>query len=478
MKSKVLIALMCLAPWVQAQTVDHIIDMTGPQIHGSARYSALGGAFTALGNDMAAIHYNPASIGVFRRDHFGLSLGFQNANTAARYGNNTIDDNAYDFLFENIGLVKKLPRRSRSKSTFAFGLSYTKKADFYEELSARTTNTQGESFADFLASNSFGKTPDQLLQEGLFEEYAAFGAFLTDYSDSVSQVIDRQYFVNDGSIEQEYVISKSGRINEFALSFGGDYDNFIQWGVSLNIPSIRTTKSSIFSEVGFADNPTLLNNHQMERFETFSATGFNANFGFILRPSQWLRLAASYQTPTIYRFNSQFDVTSITNFNDGTSENWTVVSDNTGSLTIPGVFRTGAAFVLGKRGLFSLDYETSGIQNSSLAGLDYAFDQEQINNQLQRINTLRAGLEIRFDRLFLRGGYMNSSNPFVEDSFYQQSMNAYTGGIGLRNKYYTIDLAYVRSVLDRNLPTYSTDANALDALTAGNNLILSFGLMF
>jgi hypothetical protein len=461
---------------LSAQSVENIMDLTTPQVHGTARFVGLGGAFSALGNDLSAIHANPAGIGVFRRNHFGLSLGIDVHNTNATYGQTNFDIGS-ELLFENVGFVRRFSPSTNSKNSYAIGMTYTKKADFYQTLSTENVNRGGDILADYWLASASGYTDDELLDRGLFEEYAAFQTYILDYADTSSNLIGRGNYTKDGTINQENQITKFGRTNEFALTVGGNYSERFQWGVSLNVPTTNITTQNTFTESGF-DASSDLSTHSIYREEFFSATGLNVNLGVIIKATQWLRLAASYQTPTAYRFANNYSVTSNSAFNNGDAYDWEVVSDNVGSMTLPGVFRAGFATIFGKYGLISLDYETSGPQNTRFAGNDYDFDEQNVSSLLQRVNTLRGGLELRAQQYFVRAGFMTSSNPLNGNSGYYQHNSAYTTGVGVRNKYYAFDIGFVHSVLNRNEPTYPTDRTQLEALTRKNNLVLSFSAMF
>lgn len=475
---KLTIILLLLSSWglVNAQTVENVLDLTTPQVHGTARFVGLGGAFSALGNDLSAIHYNPAAIGVFRRNQFGLSLGVDVYSTNATYGQEDFEMGS-KLLFENVGFVGRFKPETTSKNSLAFGITFTKKADFYQTLSAQNVNSGGDILADYWLQNASGFTDQELLDNGLFEEYAAFQTFILDYADTTSNQIGRGNYTKDGSINQENQITKFGRTNEMALTVGGNYSERFQWGVSLNIPTTNITTRNVFSESGF-DQTSDLSYHTIDREEYFTATGLNLNLGFIVKATQWLRLAASYQTPTAYRFANNYSVISNSRFGNGDAYDWEVVSENTGGMTLPGVFRAGVATIFGKYGLISVDYETSGPQNTRISGSDFDFDEQSINNLLQRVNTLRAGIELRAKQYFIRGGYMTSTNPLNGNSGYYQYNQAYTTGVGVRNRYFSFDVGFVHSVFNRDIPTYPTDPALLEAITRKNNLVLSFSAMF
>lgn len=476
---KVLIALFLgLCATAHAQTVDNILDITAAQTHGTARFTALGGSFTALGNDISGLHYNPAGIGVFRRDNFNLTLGIGTAFGTATYGSDVNSASAGNLLFESIGFVKKF--KPSGKSTFGLGLSYVKKADFYQNLSVFKTSAPGGSLAESWFQRAQGLTPQELLNQGFLEEYAAFQAFVLDTVNS--NQIDDASFPANATPNQDYEIIKTGGTNEFALTFGGSYSSYLNWGVSLNIPNTRTLTTQTFIENRFPPSATDLSGHTTTRIEDFSATGINANFGVILKPAQWLRIAASYQTPTAYRFYNNYEVTVASAFADGSNYEQTVVSEVDGSLYTPGVVRTGLAFVISKFGLLSLGYETSNSGNSTINGSEFRISQDKINNFLQRTNTYRAGLEIKLNNYFLRGGYAQTTDPLTDpvEGFNTEfsTSQMLSGGFGYRTKNYTLDLTLTNTNIDRNIPTYQSDASALTETLSKTNIVFGMNVMF
>ncbi len=476
---KILIALFLgLCAVAHAQTVDNILDITAAQTHGTARFTALGGSFTALGNDISGLHYNPAGIGVFRRDNFNLTLGIANAYSNATYGSDANNASAGTLLFESLGYVKKF--KTRGKSTFGLGISYVKKADFYQNLSVFNTSSPGASLAESWFQRAEGKTPQALINEGLLEEFAAFQTFILDTVNS--NVVDGASFPANASPSQDYEIIKTGGNNEFAITFGGSYASYLNWGISLNIPNTRTFTTQTFTENRFPPSTNGLANHTTTRIEDFSATGFNANFGVILKPAQWIRVAASYQTPTAYRFYNNYEVTVVSAFADGFSTDHTVVSEADGSLYTPGVIRTGLAFVISKYGLLSLGYETSNSGNSTITGNEFRASQLAIEDFLQRTNTYRAGLEIKLNNYFLRGGFAQTTDPLtdplVDMNTQYSTSQMFSGGFGYRTKHYTLDLTVTNTNIDRNIPTYFGDANTLTETLSKTNIVLGLNVMF
>ena len=61
---------------VNAQGVMDAITTQESQIRGTARYSAMAGAFGALGGELTSISKNPAGIGVYRSSEISLTGSF------------------------------------------------------------------------------------------------------------------------------------------------------------------------------------------------------------------------------------------------------------------------------------------------------------------------------------------------------------------------------------------------------------------
>jgi hypothetical protein len=84
---KWLFALMlCISSSVFAQDVTDALRFSRGDVSGTARYTAMGGAFGALGGDISAIHLNPASSAVFITNKFSASLNLTSISNDSFYG--------------------------------------------------------------------------------------------------------------------------------------------------------------------------------------------------------------------------------------------------------------------------------------------------------------------------------------------------------------------------------------------------------
>ncbi|MEK9612732.1 MAG: hypothetical protein VW080_02255 [Flavobacteriaceae bacterium] len=80
---------------VEAQLVSDVNQFLSNGLNGSSRFTSMGGAFGALGGDLTAVSYNPASSSVFLHSEFGTSLTFTNNLTEGRYfGSSETEENS------------------------------------------------------------------------------------------------------------------------------------------------------------------------------------------------------------------------------------------------------------------------------------------------------------------------------------------------------------------------------------------------
>ena len=80
---------------------------------GTARFTAMGGAFGALGADFSTLSINPAGIGLYKTSEFTFTPTFYVGNTSSTYSGKTNEDNKYNFNLGNIGLVYDFFKRGK-----------------------------------------------------------------------------------------------------------------------------------------------------------------------------------------------------------------------------------------------------------------------------------------------------------------------------------------------------------------------------
>lgn len=450
-----------------AQTLDDIEVFNIKDLHGTPRFTAMGGAFTSLGNDLSAIHINPASVAVYRNSNVGFTFGFQsnNSDQSSFFGGNASSSD-FNFSIENMGFASTFssgPYKKESKFGFAFSLQ--KIADYNRTYSINGINNLGAFGAGSLAdywlngdgfnNSAAGLMGSELQSFGLNEAFAAFQTgILVPVNDTLISDVG---FGNSttGTSDLRYFKDESGYHNELAITLGAQSSEKLYVGFSIGIPflSYRMEDQIRESNLPIDSFPFDATSYQLNRVNEMHAAGINLKAGFIFKPVQWWRLGASYQSPSWYSVNQvyEFDVSS--QFSDGSQFNSVVLSTGEYEYGIrtPSIMRVGTSLVLGKLAILSVDYEHSDpsqgktYETSSFNALDeqdLTDGNTDVSNLMTSTNSLRIGGEIKLGLLFLRGGFVNQSSFYQSGDDYRADQQTISAGLGYQTKKYNLDLTF------------------------------------
>lgn len=467
---------------------------------GTARYMGMSGAFGALGGDFSTLSSNPAGIGVYRTSEFVFTSGFTiNTNLSNTMGFESSDRNS-NINIGNIGYVGTWrSAKSTGLVSLSWGVGFNRIQDYnrnsyYQnygntsssltDVMAREATNNNLTPGDFGSDNIWGKTSWRSVlgwDSFLFNYYDGDGVFssilLPDQEEAPTTPVNQ--FVN---------IAESGRVNEWAFSFGGNVSHMLYFGATLGIQSIYYKKETRFAEtfenewyqaedgyysyrqydlyngdkVYFSDGGFEHN----ERLKTVG-TGINFKAGLIFRPFSFLRLGVAAHTPTFYNLRDYYYQNLYPDVMYAESaENGAILDDLAPASESPdGEFNYrlqtpfkamgSAALVFGKFGLISLDYEMTNYSMmtlSSRSGSTYDFvgENEDISDIYGISHGLRAGVELSITRFFkLRGGAGYATSPLNEDPYNEYIVDRYgdlytlSGGFGFRTQGFFMDLAYM-----------------------------------
>lgn len=466
MKKLILVAALASSTLSYTQTLEESVLYSNIQLSGSARYVGLGGAFTALGNDFSAISLNPASIGIFRKDEFQATANFGiNRLNSSYYGTGQSDFRG-TFDLGAVGIVINID----SKSKWNVGLSMNQLASFDRNTTFAGRNPSS-SIIDQWIDNSNGYSVQQLLNSGRVHEYMAWQAYLTDIVDSSNYTYNS--FASGLNLNQEMRVETTGGVTDINISLGGPVGDYLTLGAAIGIPSINYAEERRYSESGFDNNSTIDAFTLRETYAT-SGAGFNLKLGAIYRPTQWLRLGMGFTTPTWYRLVATYS-TEINSTRRGIGAANSDVVENpnyTFFYTSPMRLNAGAAFVLGKQGLVSIDYQVQNLQHNSLRARDFSLSDQNdlINHALLTTHTLAIGGEWRYNKYFARGGYRYQTPTYV-NSVNNQTNQTYSAGLGYRNNTYSIDVTWSRLFTRNDFYPYSSDYTAPAQVEARHSII-------
>lgn len=452
--------------------------------NGSARYISMGGAFGALGGDLSAIYDNPAGIGLYRAGEISISPGFVLNNSESSYNGNSTKDSKFNFNMGNLGLAFAIPGRSTSKIKYSqFGINYNRVKDFHNYYTISGENNTS-SLSDVFATQAFGIPSQNFGEASPFTGLLAWETFLIDPglgSNEYNSVFP------GGSLEQTKTIETKGRISETDIVYGLNYDDKFYAGGSIGVQGVQYEEVSDHREIILEEGVTdLVEFNYHEELET-TGSGLNVNLGVIYKLTDRMRVGGAWHSPKIYFLEDTWSTRISTEFDNGEnySEN-SIVGFNEYNLSTPSRFMGSAAYLLGKKGVISADYEYVNYSNSKLKATNdspanFTDANRSIGENYRGTHNIRFGGEYRLLPFSIRAGAAYYETPYQEGlSVNEADILIITAGGGVKfgnNNYFDIALKHSRFTSDFYLYDPSL-VNEAKLAHANNTLRFTVGFKF
>jgi len=446
---------------------------------GSARFHSLGGAFGALGGDFSTLSVNPAGLGVFRGSEFSFTPSIYTAKTTSKHYDKSSEDIKYNFNHGNIGFISthKVRRGNQEGPGWEFinfGFGVNRLANFHNRVLIEGNNWESTLMTDYL-SRAMGKMPEDF---NPFDVGLAWETYLIDPIDTHGNYMSA--IPINGGVKQTKSITTTGAINEMVLSLAGNYDDKFYIGGTVGFPFLRYNEQSTYREV---DIDTVSNFQSFSLSEDISTSGSGVNFklGMIYRPIEFVRIGAAVHTPTFFTLKESYSRTMNSYFDNGNS--YTASSPNGKfdyELNTPMRVIGSLAFIIGEYGLVSADYEFVDYSEARLRSKNYKFfdENEAIQNNYRAHSNIRVGAEARLDPISLRVGYALMGSPYktgVNDG----ERTALSFGVGIRDKDYFFDVAYIYSSYSENYWLYNPAlVQATNNTFKTSNIMMTLGFRF
>ncbi len=488
-------------------------------ISGSARALGLGGAYSAVGGDLASATLNPAGLAVYRQSTFSITPQFLVSNANSSFLDATdsrqrtqmsVPSWGFTFTGKNyyeVGGQRREVEEGLKTYTFAIGVNQIE--NYTRTIDVTGFNTES-SISDFFSelANAEGRSRDDISPNSL-----AGLAALTYVVDTLLNEPARYYpAVNGGNVAQTLNLMEQGRRNEIFLSMAGNVEDFLYFGASLGIQTLRYEQTLFFEENDtqnrhefLQNDPQLplespMNRINYENAFTTRGTGINVRLGMIIRPIDQLRIGLSVQSPTYFSLRDQFEVS--------LAQDYSVIlpnglpgSEELSAAVDPGLFRyslvtpykatLGGMFLFGKNGFLSADIEVSDFSSASFSSDDYNYRTENVDIQDLYRTTInyRLGGEIRSGIFRFRAGTALFGDPLAEEAKrylnYQAAQNGevlvqsissggrflLTGGFGIRQPKYFFDVTLVNQRQEDVFTPYSTSSTSVFNPAAVTNTV-------
>lgn len=438
-----------------------------PGVNGTSRFTAMGGAFGALGADLTCGAYNPAGLGLFKKGEasYGGGLKFIKNQGTINGKNTNIADAS--FVFNNFGICFAWAAENDKESRHVIAFN----------------NIQQQNFSDKVRLSSYSNNSivkDMLNQAKLHDNASMLGSYenLGFVSFAIDTIITQgktQFFSFvdlKKKVLQTRDIVTAGRVNDLNLSYAYSYQDKYYIGASLGLPRVMYTSTTThfeadnldsmrititsppgaqpvtytttYSEAPLAIYTDKLGFKNLTYKEYFNTTGkgVNLKIGGVARVSDYFRLGLYYHTPTIFTLEDKYYNSMSTSFDKDTKDAFEYKDPEKGGyfkykIITPSRVGINTGFIINKLAAIGLDYELVNYKNAQLSSgvvADFAGVNAVIKHKYSYASNVRAGVEFNLKPLFLRAGYNMQGSPFgnvFSGSFVRHTVSL---GVGFRSK--------------------------------------------
>lgn len=523
MKKIMIPLLFCLAGGsVMAQTEFDALKVQQNDLYGTARYMSMAGAFGALGGDGSSLVLNPAGLGVYRKSELSCSFGVNGANADATWNGVSSNDNRWRAEFTNFTAVLSLEtghQHGLVQSNFA--VTYNKLKNFSRNVTI-DGSSQSSSLTDYMAGYTNGHiSGNSKLVKQLFSNSSNYNPYADDNYGWLSVLGAGSYLLNPNSdssavvsalaenenVTPHYMMSEQGYLDQWDFAWGLNFSHKFYLGFSLGLQDMYYKSTTYYAE-DFANGGGFSLRNE---FET-EGTGLNFNMGAIIRPIDALRIGLAFHTPTFYSSSSDnydgssydgVEYTTHSSIGSSLASNYTATTDGTHyyyEIQGPWRYNFSAAYVFGKMGLVSVDYELSDYSSMKLeddGGSSYAYSttNSKISNNLKASHSFRIGGEYNLtNEIALRAGYAFVTSPVKSSAIKQLSYtttntdpsysidknaNYFTLGAGYHSGPWFMDIAYTLKYYKQDFYAYdASNLKAAEVTNKINNIVLTLGMRF
>ncbi|HRY33265.1 MAG TPA: hypothetical protein P5531_09895 [Bacteroidales bacterium] len=472
---------------LSAQNEDDALRYSYLTFGGTARSLGVAGAFGALGADFSTLSVNPAGIGLYKKSEFSFSPSMYVGKTSTRYTGTTYDDTRYNFNFGNLGLILTSTTNTATSQAgwknIQFGLGINRTNNFNVRMVVEGENKQS-SMLDTWVKYANGTHIDNL---NAFDLNLAYWTYLLN-PDSMSG-LPNQYTsaAPAGGVMQRLALNATGSMNEWVMSMGANYDDKLYIGATLGFPFLQYTEDRTYNEEALDETTGF------DQFRSFTyhqhldvdGSGFNFKFGLIFKPTDFMRIGAAIHTPTyFYNMRETYSSSVKSSFDNG--DNYKENSPEGKydyKLNTPMRAIGSIAFIIGKHGLVSADYEFVDYSESRFRSSDaevYFDVNDAIRNKYTTAGNLRLGTEWRLNEFNIRGGMALYDSPF-KSSINDAARTSYTFGLGMRQATYFLDFAYVYTTSEEDYYLYDASIAPLQPSKNTNTnqqFVMTLGFKF
>ena len=401
--------------FMNEQTLNNSEDVIG-----TARFVGMGGAMGALGADMSVISWNPAGIGLYRKNDVAITFG-------GLWGKSHIEEERRGAgTLDQVGLVYNIKTDSEICPYVNLAFNYQKNKNFFANFYADNYDLGGLSQMDQLA---------ELANFDLASSYNLAGlVYRNDALTPVPGTTGKYYNKFNGHFNN-YMHHSEGSLRSWDFNVSTNIKDRFYLGFTFGVNNIDYSALTDYYE-----SSSYINDEGVEKFGDYSIwndyriTGYGINFklGGIVRPFEdnSFRVGLVVESPTWYKLKSDI-------YMDYTDEavNPVVRSKMEESyleynICTPWKFRATMGSTIGSMFAWDVDYEYANYASMSqrypkyydtYGGIKDLDMNRHMRQNLKGVHTIRAGVEVRpVSPLAFRLGYNFTTSAYDKDAHFDQ----------------------------------------------------------
>jgi len=452
--SALILAIFICTNYLTAQNVIDAVRYSNIQLDGDARFTAMGGAFGALGADASSNIINPAGYGRYSNSYVSITGLYTRVNAKSNFMENNLETQKGNGKLGNLSLIltKDISRNNQGFLFQQFGFSYNRLANFTAQK--RYQGLEHSSLLDDFAAAGNGLSPTDFPP---FTTMLAWNTYAIDPSSTDSLSYVANLAASDSMFHQRTINTKGGMGN-YSFNYSINYINKLYFGVNLGLSSINYQEDYTHREYNNPNSIASVDSFNYSYALRTRGVGFNFNLGAIYVPNPYLRLGLAFHSKTYYNLKDDWSANMITYTTNGA---YTIPDENIPVGNYKYRYQSAArwtgsvAAVFGSHGAISLDVDFVNYQGNKLRSTkdiaydpepsDYANQDAEIKEKLRPTANIRLGGEfVIANNYFIRLGYGFYPQPYKKQySTSFQATSVYSAGIGVRfARICSFDFAY------------------------------------
>jgi len=440
--SFIAIISLSLQSFSQVKTYDETaLLFSQEKLNGTARYLAMSGAYGAIGGDLSAVDVNPAGMAIFNESTANISFDVNASKNTNKFYNTSSSNEFGDLDFAQAGFLILSKNGNENWDRFSFSINTMSSNDFDNSVSFLGNN--------HLSNESFFLAPDPT-------------ADLYD-------IVESQKMEN----------TTSGKNAKTFFTIASRYNKNLYFGMSIISNSVDFNQSIRIKESSKDINDNTFNGNITQTLNTYGG-GIGFNFGILSKPTKNLRLGLAYQTPSWYALTEDFTEDMTVNLSNADIDQPDIVKNYFEyHLRTPGKVTGSIAYIFGKEGLISLDYNYKDYSDAKLSPTaDFEgeyHNNENIKNNYDAVSSINIGGEYRLKHISLRAGYHFEDSPYKNS---EDKISGYSLGFGFKtSNYSTLDFAFNKTNgFDKNY--YLNAPNAILTENDTNKFTATYSISF